>query len=55
MAVFASRLEDWLRGPSAKQALSSQAGLFEDDREDLEALVASIYRDRGRPEVGELP
>ena len=31
-------LEEWLRGPSAKQALLSQAGAFEDDKEDLEAL-----------------
>ena len=46
-------LEEWLRGPSPKQALLSQAGAFEDDKEDLEALRASIYRDRGRPEVEE--
>jgi excisionase family DNA binding protein len=46
-------LEEWLRGPSAKQALLSQAGAFEDDKEDLEELRASIYRDRGRPEVEE--
>ena len=44
-------LEDWLRGPSGKQALLSQAGAFEDDKEDLAELRASIYRDRGRPEV----
>ena len=44
-------LEDWLRSPSAKQALLSQAGAFDDDRADLEELRASIYRDRGRPEL----
>ena len=44
-------LEDWLRGPSAKQALLSQAGAFEDDKEDLDQLRESIYRDRGRPEI----
>ncbi len=44
-------LEDWLRGPTGKQALLSQAGAFEDDLADLEELRASIYRDRGRPEV----
>ena len=48
-------LEEWLRGPSAKQALLSQAGAFEDDKEDLAELRASIYRDRGRPEVEEAP
>ena len=48
-------LEEWLRGPSAKQAILSQAGAFEDDKEDLEALRASIYLDRGRPEVEEAP
>jgi excisionase family DNA binding protein len=48
-------LEDWLRGPSGKQAILAQAGAFEDDKEDLEQLRASIYRDRGRPEVDEGP
>ena len=48
-------LEEWLRGPSGKQALLSQAGAFEDDKEDLEELRASVYRDRGRPEVEEVP
>jgi len=46
-------LEDWLRGPTGKEALLSQAGAFEDDKEDLEQLRAAIYRDRGRPEVDE--
>jgi excisionase family DNA binding protein len=40
-------LEEWLRGPSGKQVFLSQAGAFEDDQEDLAALRASIYRDRG--------
>ena len=44
-------LEEWLRGPSGKQAMLSQAGAFADDKEDMEQLRASIYRDRGRPEV----
>jgi excisionase family DNA binding protein len=48
-------LEDWLRGPSGKQALLSQAGAFADDKEDLEELRASIYRDRGRPEAEAVP
>lgn len=48
-------LEEWLRGPSAKQALLSQAGAFEDDKEDLEDLRKAIYRDRGRPEAEEMP
>ncbi len=46
-------LEEWLRGPFGKEALLSQAGAFEDDKEDLAQLRASIYRDRGRPEVEE--
>jgi excisionase family DNA binding protein len=48
-------LEEWLRGPSGKQALLSQAGAFEDDKDDLVELRASIYRDRGRPEVDQGP
>jgi excisionase family DNA binding protein len=46
-------LDEWLRGRSGKEVLLSQAGAFEDDQEDLAALRASIYRDRGRPEVEE--
>jgi len=46
-------IEEWLRGPTGKQALLSQAGAFEDDAEDLRQLIDSIYRDRGRPEVEE--
>jgi excisionase family DNA binding protein len=46
-------LEQWLRGPTLKEVLLSQAGTFEDDKVDLEELRASIYRDRGRPESEE--
>ncbi len=46
-------LEQWLRGPTGKEILLSQAGVFEDDKEDLDDLRASIYRDRGRPESEE--
>ncbi len=46
-------IEEWLRGPTGKQALMSQAGVFKDDAEDLRQLVDSIYRDRGRLEVEE--
>jgi len=46
-------LEQWLQRPSGKQVLLNQAGAFEDDKEDLAELRASIYRDRGRPEVDE--
>ena len=48
-------LELWLRGPTPKEALLRQAGAFEDDKEDLDELRASIYRDRGRPESEEAP
>jgi excisionase family DNA binding protein len=48
-------LEEWLRGSSPKEALLSQAGAFEDDKEDLESLRASIYSERGRPEVENVP
>lgn len=48
-----SALEHWLRGPSPKEVLLSQAGAFEDDKQDLDELRASIYRDRGRPESEE--
>jgi excisionase family DNA binding protein len=44
-------LQEWLRGPSGKQVLLSQAGAFGGDKEDLAELRTSIYRDRGRPEV----
>jgi excisionase family DNA binding protein len=44
-------LEEWLRGPSGKQVLLSQVGAFEDDKEELADLRASVYRDRGRPDV----
>jgi len=46
-------IQEWLRGRSGKEVLLSQAGAFEDDAEDLAELRASIYRDRGRPEVEE--
>lgn len=46
-------IQEWLRGRSGKEVLLSQAGAFEDDAEDLAELRASIYRDRGRPEVAE--
>ena len=46
-------LQEWLRGRSGKEVLLSQAGAFEDDAQDLAELRASIYRDRGRPEVEE--
>ena len=39
-------LEEWLRGPSGKQVMLSQAGAFEDDKQDLAELRTSIYRDR---------
>ena len=46
-------IQEWLRGRSGKEVLLSQAGAFEDDAQDLAELRASIYRDRGRPEVEE--
>lgn len=46
-------IQEWLRGRSGKEVLLSQAGAFEDDTEDQAELRASIYRDRGRPEVDE--
>jgi excisionase family DNA binding protein len=46
-------LEQWLRGPTPKEVLLSQAGAFEDDQEELDEARASIYRDRGRPESEE--
>ena len=48
-------LELWLQGPTPKEILLRQAGVFEDDKEDLDELRASIYRDRGRPESEEAP
>ena len=46
-------VQDWLRGRSGKEVLLSQAGVLEDDVEDLKQLRAAIYRDRGRPEAEE--
>jgi excisionase family DNA binding protein len=46
-------LEQWLRGPTPKEVLLSQAGAFENDKEELDELRASIYRGRGRPETEE--
>jgi DNA-binding MurR/RpiR family transcriptional regulator len=46
-------IQDWLRGRSGKEVLLSQAGALHDDAEDLRELRASIYRERGRPEVEE--
>jgi excisionase family DNA binding protein len=43
-------IEDWLRGPSANQALLFQAGAFKDDADDLRQMVRDIYGERGRPE-----
>jgi len=43
-------LADWLRGRSGRAVLLSQAGALADD-ESLPALRASIYRERGRPEM----
>ncbi len=40
-------LEEWLRGASGKEILLSQAGVFEDDQEDLAELRATIYKRRG--------
>ncbi|NLF68457.1 MAG: helix-turn-helix domain-containing protein [Candidatus Anammoximicrobium sp.] len=46
-------VQDWLRGRSGKEILLSQAGVLEDDQEDLRELRNSIYRGRGRPETEE--
>ena len=43
-------MADWLRERSGKAILLSQAGALADD-ESLAELRASIYRERGRPEV----
>ena len=45
-----SALEDWLRAPLPNQALLAQAGALKDD-ESLPAILAQIYRERGRPET----
>jgi len=46
-------VQDGLRGRSGKEILLSQAGVLEDDQEDLRELRNSIYRGRGRPETEE--
>jgi excisionase family DNA binding protein len=47
-------LEDWLRGkPDPRTALLQQVGAFADD-ETLPDLLKEIYRQRGRPEDGNL-
>lgn len=41
-------LSDWLRRPSPKQRLMRHAGMAKDDPY-FEAMLETIYRDRGRP------
>ncbi len=50
---FSSReaIGQWLCTRSGKDVLLRQAGALEDDRDDLESLRESIYRDRGRSET----
>lgn len=48
-------LEQWLRAPTPKEALLSQAGAFADDKEDLEELRKAIARDRGQTAAEEMP
>jgi len=45
-----SAIQDWLRGPTGKEALLQQAGVLADDP-SLSTIVEQIYRDRGRPET----
>jgi excisionase family DNA binding protein len=41
-------VQDWLRGPSRKEAILMQIGALKDDP-TLEPLVEEIYKRRGRP------
>ncbi|MBI3980230.1 MAG: helix-turn-helix domain-containing protein [Chloroflexi bacterium] len=45
-------LDDWLRCRDGRTLLLQQAGALADD-EDLAALRAAIYAERGRPEADE--
>jgi excisionase family DNA binding protein len=43
-------LEDWLRAPAPNEALLAQVGVLRDD-DSLPAVLAQIYKERGRPET----
>ena len=47
-------IDDWLRSHDSRAILLQQAGVLADD-ESLAALRATIYTQRGRPEVDEDP
>lgn len=44
-------LDDWLKGPSPKEILLSQAGAFADDPGDMKALRRQIEENRARDEA----
>lgn len=44
-----SAIDDWLRAQDSRAILLQQAGALKDDPY-LDELLATIYRDRGRPE-----
>jgi excisionase family DNA binding protein len=54
--ILKPALQDWLRTPmlpSSKEALRSVIGAW-NDHEDLDQLLAEIYRQRGRPMTEEV-